>query len=318
MKRSRERDQAVERLLRRSFAAREADASAGCLDVETMSAYVDGNLVGAQFESAQAHLADCAHCQTILGAMARTMTITAPTPAVAQFAWRAWLVPVTAAAAAVALWVAIPRDERMPMTLPPAAQQEAVADARARAVAPLEKEGAAPQVLAKPDQAADALKDSAVEERMQAAAGRRDAAPAREADRLEAQANAEPRTFAAAAPSGGQGAASLMRSAPIRWRISGGRVERLTDNATWERVAIADAGELIAGSSPSSNVFWAVGRAGAVLLTVDGTMFARVAFPEATDLASVGAVDARTATVTTADGRTFTTTDGGTTWRGEP
>ena len=37
-------------------------------------------------------------------------------------------------------------------------------------------------------------------------------------------------------------------------------------------------------------------------------------FPEITDLSAVRATDARAASVTTADGRTFGTTDGGSTW----
>jgi hypothetical protein len=40
----------------------------------------------------------------------------------------------------------------------------------------------------------------------------------------------------------------------------------------------------------------------------------RVGFPEPIDLTAVRATDARTATVTTVDGRSFATTDGGGTW----
>jgi photosystem II stability/assembly factor-like uncharacterized protein len=41
-----------------------------------------------------------------------------------------------------------------------------------------------------------------------------------------------------------------------------------------------------------------------------------VPFPEAVDLASVQASDARTAVITTNDGRTFRTADAGQTWTG--
>jgi photosystem II stability/assembly factor-like uncharacterized protein len=57
-----------------------------------------------------------------------------------------------------------------------------------------------------------------------------------------------------------------------------------------------------------------VGKAGAVLLTTDGVTWRRVAFPEMADLSAVRATDARSATVSTVDGRMFTTTDGGETW----
>jgi len=51
-----------------------------------------------------------------------------------------------------------------------------------------------------------------------------------------------------------------------------------------------------------------------VLLSTDGMVFRQVTKPVEADLASVRATDARSATVRTADGRTFVTTDGGVTW----
>jgi photosystem II stability/assembly factor-like uncharacterized protein len=50
-------------------------------------------------------------------------------------------------------------------------------------------------------------------------------------------------------------------------------------------------------------------------LSTDGRTWQRVAFPESVDLVSIRASDGVNATVTAADGRTFTTTDGGRTWR---
>jgi photosystem II stability/assembly factor-like uncharacterized protein len=62
---------------------------------------------------------------------------------------------------------------------------------------------------------------------------------------------------------------------------------------------------LTAGSSPSRDVCWIVGRAGIVLVTTDGATWQRRPIPEAADLTVVRAIDARTATVITADGRQF-------------
>jgi photosystem II stability/assembly factor-like uncharacterized protein len=102
----------------------------------------------------------------------------------------------------------------------------------------------------------------------------------------------------------------------IRWRIgAAGSVQHSTNGgSTWEVLSTGVVADLTAGVSPSPSVCWLVGRAGTVLLTTDGRRWQRVAFPEAADLAAVQATDARTATVTTADGRTFRTADGGLTW----
>jgi hypothetical protein len=101
-----------------------------------------------------------------------------------------------------------------------------------------------------------------------------------------------------------------------RWRISGGRqVERTTNSGTrWEAVTLPSTAVLTAGTSPASTVCWIVGRGGAVYLTTDGSRFIRIAFPEPLDLISITATDDRHATVTAADGRTFTTADRGMTW----
>jgi photosystem II stability/assembly factor-like uncharacterized protein len=71
---------------------------------------------------------------------------------------------------------------------------------------------------------------------------------------------------------------------------------------------------LSAGAAPAPTVCWIVGKAGTVLLTVDGRTWQSVAFPETADLVSITAPSADAATVTTADGRTFATTDRGRSW----
>jgi photosystem II stability/assembly factor-like uncharacterized protein len=101
-----------------------------------------------------------------------------------------------------------------------------------------------------------------------------------------------------------------------RWRIAGGRsVERSSDGgATWQPQQAGATSDLVAGSSPSSTVCWLVGRAGLVLLTIDGRQWRPVAFPVPADLSAVRATDASTAVITTSDGRTFRTSDAGQTW----
>jgi photosystem II stability/assembly factor-like uncharacterized protein len=105
----------------------------------------------------------------------------------------------------------------------------------------------------------------------------------------------------------------------VRWRIAGPTVQRSTDGgAGWETQSTGTVAGLTAGAAPSPLVCWVVGRGGVVLLSTDGRSWRRVAFPEATDLSTVRARDARAAAVSTADGRTFSTTDAGVTWVARP
>jgi hypothetical protein len=131
---------------------------------------------------------------------------------------------------------------------------------------------------------------------------------------------------AAAPPVAAQQATSLdaLRRQPVivssssasRWRIlPGGAVQHSTDGgSTWEVQSTGVAVTLAAGVSPSPSICWLVGPGGVVLLSTDGRSWQRRAFPEAADLASVSATDDKAATVTTSDGRTFSTNDGGRTW----
>ncbi len=101
----------------------------------------------------------------------------------------------------------------------------------------------------------------------------------------------------------------------VRWRIVGSVLSRsVSGGSRWEIVPTGVTTNLSAGSAPSASVCWVVGRQGVVLLSTDGVRWRRVMFPELADLSAVRATDARTATVSTVDGRTFGTTDGGTSW----
>jgi hypothetical protein len=108
---SRERDQSIERLLQQSLRTRQQDEVTGsCLDAETLAAWVDGSLPRDVLEAAEGHVADCARCQSLLAAMARTdPAVSQPKPEYARRRWLWWLAPLTAAAAAAAavLWVAV-------------------------------------------------------------------------------------------------------------------------------------------------------------------------------------------------------------------
>ncbi len=103
----------------------------------------------------------------------------------------------------------------------------------------------------------------------------------------------------------------------VRWRIAAASVERSTDaGRTWAAQPTGTQVPLSSGASPAPGVCWIVGRAGTVLLTTDGETWRRLEFPDPNaQLVAVAARDALSATVTTTDGQTYRTDDGGKTWR---
>jgi hypothetical protein len=103
----------------------------------------------------------------------------------------------------------------------------------------------------------------------------------------------------------------------VAWRIGmGGSIERSVDGRrTWQKQDSGVTANLLAGIAPSETVCWVVGQRGTVLRTVDGRTWGIVGAPAAVDLVEVTARDAMIATVVGADGRKFSTMDGGRTWQ---
>jgi hypothetical protein len=303
----------------------DADMTAACLDAETIAAWVEGGLSGHALQQAQDHAAGCARCQALLGALAREEGLARRAkPERPSQSWLTWLVPLTAAAAVVlTLVLSRVRDERAQSTGATAVGQQVAGavredekakptDARQKAPtspAPPLGHGAPAGALATrgSTSAAQATREEPMSRPAPAApaAGAADAAKEVATSQMQRQANA-----AAAS------AFEIRSPDPAsRWRVSGSSVERSTDGgSTWEAVPTGVTAHLTAGASPSPSVCWLVGRAGVVLVSADGRTWRRLAFPEVTDLLAIRAGDALTATVTTADGRAFATTDGGLTW----
>ena len=75
---------------------------------------------------------------------------------------------------------------------------------------------------------------------------------------------------------------------------------------------------VVAGSAPSVETCWLVGRGGIVLLTTDGRKWRTVEPPTNADFVGVAASDASTATITADDGRKFATSDSGKHWAPAP
>jgi hypothetical protein len=366
-----ERDRTIDRLLRQSrqdlpFLRERQDAGVteACLDAETLAAWVEGGLSGAALEMAQSHVADCPRCLELAGALGRIDSVAStPEPGRAATRWLAWLVPLTAVAAAAALWVVIPQDGRAPMAptddvrrqaadmtaeapQQPEAGRQAFANTTqepsAPAAAPVSP-GAPVETDERPSQtavASGALNDGLATDPQAKAEAKelaKDAAQP-EAARVDGLRGASGAVTSSAAPlaSVPDKAAAPARLAEraaeaalaveivspdpaVRWRVAGSLVQRSTDGgARWEDLSTGVAAEFTAGAAPSSSVCWLVGRGGVVLLSTDGRLWRRTAFPEMTDLSAIRARDAQAASVSTIDGRSFSTTDGGATWVPRP
>lgn len=340
-----DRDAAVDRLLAGTMARASAEPEGACLDADTLAAWADNTLDASGLAAAEAHAADCARCQAMLAAMVKTE----PTrPDAAASRWRMpslrWLIPLTAAAAAVILWTIVPVREMGQANVRQASQSAestpalAAAPAATDAVAP--SAGATASSRARPEQETrEQFKDAEADKKTVAPpdANALADAPARSAEgRLEkAQTVAEssaaqaPRanakemlTVTGATPALRDSLRSIIVSSnpASRWRIvAGGAVQQTADGgSTWQTQSTGVTDTLSAGSSPSPSVCWLVGPNGIVLLSTDGRSWKRVAFPEAVPLVSVVATDDQTATVVAADGRQFVTQDGGRTWTRAP
>jgi Photosynthesis system II assembly factor YCF48/Putative zinc-finger len=291
-----------------------------CLDAETIAAWADDSLAAGERAAVEAHAADCARCQQLLAAMVRTEP-----PAEPKAAWwrrgstLGWLVPLTATAAAAVIWIVVsPGTIRPPEEAAPVAMVEEAPTPSRETTS--QKPIASGNLVARSDKAVDSL-SAAAPPAAPAAAAPALPPPAASAERVAVGGALHDEAFAKAERRA-EPVPEIVSSNPAsRWRITPtpGLIQHSADGgATWELQETHVAAELDAGASPVPSVCWLVGRAGLVLLSTDARTWRRVMFPESADLVAVQATDESTATVTTADGRKFSTSDGGLTWDREP
>lgn len=347
----RERDESLDRWLR-SMQVRESAPTAACLDAATAAAWADGGLSEAERDQAQAHVADCARCQSLVATLAVTDAVPAGAAPESESSWRrwfGWVVPLTAAATAliaVTVWLRAPEPSDRPATMSAARQESetrqtlpeesaksaadslaapgtAPTDGRPAAPSPQAVEAEPPAVSAppaSPPPRAEAARAPARADANQApqqqgfgAADKSTAALTAEAASAAERPSAAPENGARLRDAAAPAVDIAAPDGSTRWRVAGADVQRSLDGGgTWSPTPTGSTAPLIAGSAPSAGVCWLVGRGGTVLRTTDRTTWTAVAFPEPVDLVAVRALDARSATVTTADGRVFATADGAT------
>jgi hypothetical protein len=333
-------DEHIDRLLEQ--AAQPGDAAgAACLDGESLAAYMDGGLSPDQRALAEAHIADCARCLQMTAAMLQTDLVAVHEPRRSWFR-TGWLVPLTAAAVGMAAWLIV-RDPRGLET--PAVQEAISTRTPAEAAPPLlpsesskatvpefrQERKASPDSLAKSETLSDRARagNRATEDKRESGATTVPPPRADTAATAQAAPPAAPPTLLSAEQAAAlarDGLTSARGIAPplqvvatpdpaVRWRFSASAVEKTTDGgATWIPQTTGATG-FVAGAAPSAEVFWLAGRNGLVLLTTDGRTWRRIDLPDpSADALTITAADARSATVTTAAGRTYRTTDAGVTW----
>jgi hypothetical protein len=350
------RDASIDRVLRESLAAPAQAPPGTCLDAETLAAWADGTLNRGDRAAVETHASDCGRCQALLAAMVRTAPA-APSWRMPSLGWLVpltaaatavlvWtLVPARrtpleqyaqeapAASRAVPL-ASGPANASAPAATTPSATLEADAELRrqdasasARDMKAVGKRAEAPtssldkrEKVAAPAEAkpmADAVIVSGA--MRQAPVPASPEAPAPSAQAKTAAAPPPARNFAmarAVAPE-----IVVVSPAPAsRWRIMDqGAVQRSTDGgSTWETQQTGANVLFAAGTSPAPSVCWLVGPGGTIRISTDGRSWQPVPFPEPARLTAVAATDDKTVTVTTDDGRRFTTTDRGAIWQRVP
>ncbi len=303
-----------------------------CVDAETLAAWAEGTLDAKQVAAVELHASNCPHCMAALASLERTTPAVDEStlaPSRASF-WR-WLVPLTAAAAAVAIWIAVPDrpfTTQAPSAPAPASQEE-LAQPQARPnEAPVEQPATPPPAVAAPEPVTPSAEPSDLSKRAEAPPPAPEPAPRRADERREAARE----TFSAPAPPAPRAVAPPPAAAPPAARpqapAAGAAADSASETAaaTLQRQAPAEA--VPTSESPTLTnalIRWRVMGWTSVERSIDGgKTWIRTTPPPgvsanntpafSVSVVSVRAVDAMRATVTTSDGREFYTTNGGLTW----
>ncbi|MBI4165751.1 MAG: hypothetical protein HY508_08470 [Acidobacteria bacterium] len=139
------------------------------------------------------------------------------------------------------------------------------------------------------------------------------AAPARESPATEAASAAVHKETSALS---GLTIRGFQQKAVIKWRVGRrGTIQKADESGGWTRIVSGTDDDLF-DITFAENTGWAVGHGGTVLRSTDGgTTWQRVASPSSEDLIHVSSQGAQQAQVIARSGKSYTTTDGGQTWK---
>lgn len=152
MSTQRQDDTGLDRLLRSALVSARNAGGEDCPDADRVAAYADGGLSDRERTDLEPHLSSCARCQAILAVLAQESAPEPPADEKELSGWRAWtvlpslrwLVPASAAAIGVVLYVAVQQGpySDVDLTSPPAAAAPEMAMAERAVVPSLPEEGA--------------------------------------------------------------------------------------------------------------------------------------------------------------------------------
>lgn len=294
---------ALEKRLGQSALIRRPD----CPESEVIAAYYERALAADERERVEAHFSDCARCQVQLAAITRSdphLSVASRPPR--GYVWLpGWRVAISAFAAILVVAVAIGQMRKNSRHLSPA--QLAVASPSATG-APASPNRSVTSQAATSTRAETALNETSRAIEPSGAKGPQGPQGAAGPTALE-MSSAE-----------GKGAPSTVmvpaQHGVAFWRLGArGMIEYSSDGKTFVRIKQSSVStDLLAGSAPSESVCWAVGRQGTVTRTRDAVDWEKRLAPTSSDLIRVMAQDASIATVYTADGTSYSTSDGGRHW----
>ncbi len=113
---------------------------------------------------------------------------------------------------------------------------------------------------------------------------------------------------------------SRLGASPAHWRVGRrGLIDRLNASGRWVKYPSGVKADLNEITFPSPSVGWVVGENGTILRTEDaGMTWIKISSPTTDGILHVTATNDREARISTRNGETFATTDGGKSWTSSP